>query len=497
MSKNSRIKTAVNLTLSIMIVTALVACGTTPSTTVAPPAAAATATPAAKNTPGPAATEVPPTPTLVPTVLSSGEGCAAGAPKITWFVGLGGGTDPDVIGQEQAWVDAYNKSQTYACVLLQVVHNPQSYDTLHAMMAAGTPPDIVGPVGKMGRENFKGSWADVTQLAKDNNIDLSNYDPALMNFLKDNGIQIGLPFALFPGVIWYNKALFDEAQLPYPPHKVGEQYQGKDWTIETMSNLAKVLTVDANGADATDPAFDHTKITQFGLWTGYTGARRMTAMFGGAVLVDANNNAVIPESYKAAWTWYYDGIWTSWFMPNYDYSQSERMGKGNPFGSGNVAMTWTQTWYTCCFDMAKLNWDMAVVPSYNGVTTAGIDGDTFSIPSGSKNQALAFKVLHDMVMDKDLGPIYGGIPGNLDLRQAFFDSMNKKVGTNVIDWQVAVEMLKYPNVPHHESWMPNMSKSESFLDTWFNKLGQTPGLDLTKEFADLQTGLEAVYKAAP
>src|SRR5690349_14776570 len=78
-----------------------------------------------------AATEEPtvaPTPTLAPTVMAGGEGCAANAPKVTWYVGLGSGTDADVIPKEKAWVDAFNKAHTDACVLLQVVHNPESYD---------------------------------------------------------------------------------------------------------------------------------------------------------------------------------------------------------------------------------------------------------------------------------------------------------------------------------------------------------------------------------
>ncbi len=503
------------ISLIIMISMVLAACGpaaTTVAPTSVPPttapatsapsqptAAQATAVPATA-VPATAVATMPPTPTVVPTVLSGGEGCAAGAPKVTWFVGLGGGTDPAVIPQEKAWVDNYNKSQSYACLVLQVVHNPESYDALRAMIAAGNPPDIVGPVGKLGRENFKGGWADIEPLAAANKIDISTYDPALLNFLKDNGVQIGLPFALFPGVIWYNKALFDEAQLPYPPHKVGDQYQGKPWTWDELTALAKKLTVDKAGDDATSAAFDNTTVTQFGMWMGFSGGRRMTAPFGGAVPYVGTDytQAVIPQQWKDEWTWYYNGIWAKdAFMPNGDYAASDLFGKGNPFSSGNVAMTWTPTWYTCCFDMAKLNWDIAVVPTVNGVTTAGIDGDTFSIPAGSKNKELAFKVMRDMVLDKDLGPIYGGIPGNPDLRQAFFDTMNKSAGTNKIDWNVALEMLKYPNIPHHEAWMPNMSKSESAIDTFKTKMDNTAGLDLPTEFAALQATLTDLFKAAP
>ena len=64
-----------------------------------------------------------PTPTIPPPVLTDGEGCAPAATKITWYIGLGAGTNADVIPAEKAWVDKFNKSQTEACVLLNVVYN--------------------------------------------------------------------------------------------------------------------------------------------------------------------------------------------------------------------------------------------------------------------------------------------------------------------------------------------------------------------------------------
>src|SRR5258708_6612046 len=269
------------------------------------------------------AATVAPSPTIPPTVVSSGEGCAAGAPKVTWFVGLGGGTDATVTTKEKEWVDKYNKSQTFACVILQVVHNPEARNVLKAMIASGTPPDIVGPVGKIGRELYRGSWADITPLAKAINFDTSKYDPILLDFVKDEGVQVGLPFALFPGLLFYNKALFDEAKLPYPPHKVGEQYMGKDWTIDTLSELAKKLTVDKAGNDATQTGFDPNSITQFGMWMGFPGLRRTTAIFGGAVPYDSNNNALIPDTWRAALKWYYDSMWTSHFAPTDTYANSD------------------------------------------------------------------------------------------------------------------------------------------------------------------------------
>ncbi|MGE5265296.1 MAG: ABC transporter substrate-binding protein, partial [Acidobacteriota bacterium] len=231
---------------------------TAPAATAAPVATAAPAATAVPPTSAPAATAAPatkaPQPTTAPTVAAPptntppatvmfGGTPIAGRTQVVWYVGLGAGGDPEVIPKEKAWVEKFNASQNEIQLILQVVHNPESYDTLKAQIAAGNPPDIVGPVGKAGRASFTGSWADISPLAQAANVDLTKYDPALLEFTKDEGVLVGIPFALFPSFLYYNKDLFDEAKLPYPPHKVGEKYQGKDWTLDTLDDLAQKLTV--------------------------------------------------------------------------------------------------------------------------------------------------------------------------------------------------------------------------------------------------------------
>jgi len=451
-------------------------------------------------TPPPKPTAVP-TPTIPAPVVTTGEGCAAGSTKVSWFIGLGTGSQPDQVTYEKQWVDKYNKSQKDVCLTLNVVFNvgQNSYDALRAMIAGGSSPDIVGPVGKAGRASFQGGWADVAPLAQAAGYDLTKYDPALLEFMKDEGVLVGIPFAMFPSTIMYNKKLFDEAKLPYPPHKVGEQYQGKDWTIDTMSQLAMKLTVDAKGNDATSANFDAKNIKQFGFVQQWpSDYRSMAALFGGALPYDTKDQtkAVIPDSYKAYGKWLYDAIWKYHFYPTADYANSDLLAKGNEFSSGNVAMAYAHTWYTCCFDMAKMSWDIAVVPSYNGKITAKAHGDTFAILKGSKNQAAAFKALTAMVNDLDLNSFYGGLPATVAARPAFYDALNKKVGTNKIDWAVAEAMLAYPDVPNHEAWMPNFNKATDVLTTFLTNMRQNPNLNLDAEFQKLPIDLNVVFAAA-
>jgi multiple sugar transport system substrate-binding protein len=442
-----------------------------------------------------------PTPTIQPPVETGGEGCDPAATKLTWYIGLGAGTNADVIPAEKAWVDNYNKSQKEACLLLNIVYNDgaggNSVNALKALLAAGNAPDIVGPVGKNGRATFQGAWADVGQLATDAGFDLSQYDPKLLDFTKDEGVLVGLPFALFPSFIFYNKALFDEANLPYPPHKVGELYDGKPWNLDTFTELAQKLTVDKNGNDATGPDFDPKNITQFGFYDQWTEARGVGSLWGGGIPYDEKTGeAVIPDSYVEAWKWYYDGVWNKHFMPTADYYNSDPFNKGNVFPSGNLGMAHVHTWYTCCFDNSKMSWDIAVMPEINGKLTAKLHGDTFAIMDESKNKDVAFNVLQDMVVDPELAVIYGGMPAKEEDRPAFFAAKSKAAEPNTIDWSVAEEMLKYPDLPNHEAWLPNMSESTALLSAFRTTLESTPLLDLDAAIAKLKADLDAAYKEA-
>jgi len=160
-------------------------------------------------------------------------------------------------------------------------------------------------------------------------------------------------------------------------------------------------------------------------------------------------------------------------------------------------MVWTHTWYTCCFDLSKTKWDIAVVPTINGKTVAKLHGDTFAIMKDSKKKDVAFKVLTKMVVDKDLYQIYGGMPAQPADRPEFFAAFDKRAAPNKVDWTVAQEMVKYPDLPNHESWLPDMVKANALFTAFRTLMDQTPGLDMDKEIAKLQSDLDAVFKAAP
>ena len=125
-------------------------------------------------------------------------GMASAQTEVRWFVGLGAGSDEPTIAPQQTIVDEYNASQNEIKLVLEIVDAAQAQDVLATQIAAGNPPDIVGPMGIQGRAAFEGAWLDLTDLIQKTGYDLSDFDPALVEFYKlgDQG-QLGIPFAVY------------------------------------------------------------------------------------------------------------------------------------------------------------------------------------------------------------------------------------------------------------------------------------------------------------
>ena len=256
-------------------------------------------------------------------------------------MGLGAGTDAPVIPLQEEFVAEYNASRDEIELVLEVVDADAAYDFLNTQIAAGNAPDIAGPLGIKGAASFPGAWLDLAPLAEATNYDLSDFDPALVEFWKIDGVQIGLPFAVFPSFFFVNLDLFDEAGLPYPPQEFGAPYvdadgNEKEWNMDTLRELGMLLTVDANGNDANSPDFDSENIVQFGFGSQWNDLRARAAMFGPGNLVDDEGNAVFPEHWLTAMKWYHDGYWKDWFTPNGVYASSDMLGGGMYFQTGNI-----------------------------------------------------------------------------------------------------------------------------------------------------------------
>ncbi len=426
---------------------------------------------------------------------------------VTWFVGLGTGTDPQQITAEKALVDKFNASQTAINLVINISPSyATSLDAIRTLIASGNPPDIVGPVGVGGSNELADQWMDLKPLMDKNKYDLSEFDPSLVKLYATlNGGYNAIPFAVYPTVTLFNKALFDEASLSYPPQKFGDKYKMPDgsmvdWNYDTALAIAKILTVDKSGNDATSSSFDPKNVVQYGLDFQYAAQRLILDDLQPSAYYDATSNKVqFNADWQKAFQWDWDAIWKYHVRPGATASASTLLQPSN-FDSGHVAMTFVPIWYTCCMtDTAgKLKWDMGVVPnSFDGKPHVATDADTFRVIKSTKNPDATFTVLSYLLKDAvpTLAPTYGAFPARASAQQGWIDSQSKTY-TQGVTWSVIKASLAYvnPSNLHHESNTPHYSQ---LTDRWNSFQTQIEGdngasMNVSAEVTKLQTDLQSI-----
>jgi len=420
---------------------------------------------------------------------------------VTWFIGLGTGGNPEQVTAQEQVVADFNASQSEIELQITLVPYESGRDTLSTLIAAGTSPDIVGPVGVGGSNAFSDQWADLQPLVDATGYDLSIFDPAVVDLYRTpEGELLGIPFAVFPSVTYYNIGLFDEAGLNYPPTEYGAMYVMPDgsevpWNYDTVAEVAKILTVDSNGNDATMAEFDKGSVVQFGLIFQWAAMRLMWTDMQPEAIYDADANTItIPDSWRTASEWLQDAVWESGFYPNTTYQSSELLtGGGGAFSTGNVAMSISPLWYTCCLgeSVDNFEWDMATVPqSFDGEYHVATDADTFRLTKGSANPEAAFTVL-SYLLDQavpTLAPVYGAYPARPEYQQPFLDSKAEQYPW-VQNWSVATEGLAYnnPGDMHHEATYPNWQQGHNRMDAFRDLLLGDTGAEI-----DVQVELDTV-----
>jgi multiple sugar transport system substrate-binding protein len=332
---------------------------------------------------------------------------------------------------------------------------------------------------------------------------MSVYDQATVDFFKQDGAQIGVPFDLYPSMLWYKRDFFDEAGLEEPPHQFGAKYKMPDgseveWNYDTIRQIAMKLTVDKNGKDATEAGFDSTKIVQFGFEPQRDDLRGIGAFWGPGSLVGADGKTVvIPDAWAAAWKFLYDGIWKDHFIMNEGQFNSDAIGGGDQaFFGGHVAMAENFLWTTYGVTGAGKEWDLAALPAYNGKITAPLNADTFALIKNGKHQDAAFAAMSYLLEDtsNDLFALYGGMPARAAEQDAFLAELGKTKGfPDKVDWQVAKDAVGYADIPNFEDSMPKYNETLTILSKYRSRWTTTPGLNMDAEIAALKTEVQAAW----
>ena len=126
------------------------------------------------------------------------------------------------------------------------------WDKLQTSLAGGDAPDVFAMDGPLFPDyQSRDVLLDLKPFIDRDGYDLTQLaDQAVADFTTPDG-QFGLPRDLNVVALYYNKAMFDAAGIPYPD---------ETWDWAKLNDVAKQLTVkDANG-----------KVTQWGFYTETT-----------------------------------------------------------------------------------------------------------------------------------------------------------------------------------------------------------------------------------
>jgi multiple sugar transport system substrate-binding protein len=403
------------------------------------------------------------------------------------FVGMGTGTDPDQIPPQEALAEKFNSTHDSIEIEFLIVPHDEYSTRYLAMLAGGNAPQLVGPNGVSTVAQFFDSWADITPFLEAENLDTSDFYGPALELNQYPTLNTGLPLGLYPSFVLYNIDLFDAAGVDYPP----EDFDDTSWTMDELRNRALLLTLDANGNDATSPNFDPENIVQWGFSDAWTDLRGMSTRWGapgvGRPTTDDYKTATVnaPE-WVYGLQWFSDGVWKDHFIPNQEQATGIESTGAAPLESGQIAMFYTHTWYLG-EAMNDLPFEVGIAPApfnQNGERIARIHADNFTIPATAAHQQEAWEVMKWLTAPEQIVEvciIYGCIPARASVADEFKAALQTRFPDLNLD--IIFESINYLDAPNHESWVPEWGRVNEALTF-------AQGLIYTGENKDAQSVLD-------
>lgn len=266
--------------------------------------------------------------------------------------------------EKQAILDATDSfNESHPCINVRAQHIPNTAyaEKITTMLAAGDPPDVA----YLGEQQAfpwaqEGKILDLTKYFDAQPIDQSLLESTYYHF--DGGKKL-MGTGLATGIIllYYNKDIFEAAGVDAPPSKAQDA-----WTWDEFVEVAKKLTKDRNGNDASSPDFDPGAIDTYGIafpqwWGGYL---PFVLSNGGNIVNDEGTEMLLnqPEAVEALQKMQ-DLIYVHHVAPT--PSQSQTLPSADVMmQSRKVAMSIDGMWKVVDFSNLGMNWGMGVLPKF-------------------------------------------------------------------------------------------------------------------------------------
>lgn len=322
-------------------------------------------------------------------------------------------------------VDKFSEETGIKCKI-QVTPWDQYWTMLEAGATGGSMPDVFWMHSNMINQYAEYDMLlDLTDAITESGIDMGNYPEGLVSLYQNaDGKQLGIPKDMDTSALWYNKTMFDEAEIPYPD---------ESWDWDMLAETAKKLTKDDG--------------SQFGFVispaANQEGYYNMIYDWGGEIIskdmkTSGWDNPKTIEAMQFIETLIGDGS-----MPAYN-----TIAENEPIAllqSGKVAMCLLGSWHLAAMadnDYALEHCDVSVLPSYNGTRISIYNGLAWSASANTTKADEAAQLItylgseEAQKMQADLGvtmAAYDGVSEGFTKKyenynvQAYLDMMNEIV----------------------------------------------------------------------
>jgi multiple sugar transport system substrate-binding protein len=285
----------------------------------------------------------------------------------------------------QAVVDAYEAENPNVTIELVDIASAEYQDVVNVMLSGGDNVDIITVKDIPGYSAMltRGQIIPLNDYIEAADIDLSLYSGAAEELTYEDALY-ALPFRSDIWILYYNKAIFDAAGLPYPTN---------DMTWEEFDALARQLA-SGEGADRVYGAHFHT-------WRSTV---QLPTVQDGENIVIAEDYSFMAPIYNMVTSLQADQI-----IMDYGELKAGNIHYSGVFKNGQVAMLPMGSWFIGSLIAAEnagefdFPWGVAKYPHPEGVeagTTAGTL-TSLAINSLSENKDAAF----------DFIKFYSGVEG--------------------------------------------------------------------------------------
>ncbi|HEX7058045.1 MAG TPA: sugar ABC transporter substrate-binding protein [Bacilli bacterium] len=238
-----------------------------------------------------------------------------------------------------------------------------------------------------------GALKDLTDLIKESNFNTADFAPGVLAAHQVDGKQYSLPRDANTIVLYYNKGLFDDPKT----NPAGAPYPGHEMTWEEALDIAKKMTLDKNGKNASEPGFDPQNVVQWGLTVDAAGSSDSVLepelWSNGAKLVNDDQSLALdtPEA-KEVLQFFRDLVARHHVTPTVSQSQSLAKDPFLTLATGKVAMSFAGSWSAAEFKKANINFDTVLPPKFKETkTVVQVAGNAMS--PYTKNEKAAWALL--------------------------------------------------------------------------------------------------------